>query len=155
MDKVFTGKKDGIYSLYPFDNLDHKNCGVFKVGYSTGLTNRISTYSTSYPKNFYPVEFLKPSITHKRANETKRMFYNRVEKFVFASIIKRGGKPIPRWVNGTDSEWVYASETQVRLGFGDAYKEFEGDITDYSLHEVNQRGEKLKKKAMFTANIHF
>ena len=43
--------KGGIYVLFPFDNIGDEKDGVFKVGIATNFSHRMSTYSTSYPKD--------------------------------------------------------------------------------------------------------
>ena len=92
-------------SMYYFDNIGADKDGVFKVGIATNFSNRMMTYSTSYPKGYYfaslliePIKDMKRIATTLVSNDEtgREITFNRrlkeVERFVQAELKRKEQK---------------------------------------------------------------
>ena len=74
-------EEGGVYCFYPFDNKLKKengeHFGVFKVGISTYIHNRLYSYHTALPAGFHLIAYLRKPTKKERnqptSNTTKRL----------------------------------------------------------------------------------
>lgn len=150
----------GIYAFFPFDGLDNKKMGVFKIGMSGNFDNRIRNYHTYLPGGVYYKCFLK-NPSRKKEGQNIQNYYVRIEKEIFSNIVLNGGKVINmniRRKNQGDTEWIYASEKMIEDAFDDAYIKYGGKNTDLEIGELSQLKRiqiQLERNKIFKGEIYF
>jgi Chromo (CHRromatin Organisation MOdifier) domain len=145
--------KGGIYAYYPYERLDDKNKGMFKVGMSTNFEKRFESVHSYYPEGIYLVAFysnpLVPEMTPeevrqwKRANKSDKpptkatletMYYLRMERFIFKYLEEHRAKrfysttrvKFPNEDKKGATEYFYTSEDLIHEAFEAAQEKFPG-----------------------------
>lgn len=144
--------KGGIYAYYPYETLDERNKGIFKVGMSTNLKERFEQIHSYHPNGVYLVAFYSnPTIPewskseldkwkkeHKTPAPSKKTmmtkYYLRMERFVFRYLEANKAKRIyatTRVNNPNDekmgaTEYFYTNEDLIHEAFKEAEKAFKG-----------------------------
>ena len=150
----------GVYCFFPFDSLDSKKKGVFKIGMTGHFDNRIRGYHTYLPQGMYYAAFLKNPTLLKNGMDTHQ-YYVKIEKEIFKNIKDSGGQVIEmqtRKVNNGETEWIYASEKMIEDAFDAAYKKYKGKNTDLeigTLSHLNRLKVKLERDKIFKGEIYF
>ena len=172
----------GLYSILPYEKLDKHGNALFKVGLADSFASRFENYHTDYPLGFYIKNLLatptkekensKPKTTDggrpspaQRATALKsrdKMYYQKIEKSIFADIEKNNGKRLKTTTRirhsdeyGGDSEWFYTNEKTLDHAFNHAFKIYGGKNLDNHLQDINKIAEKNKKNSDYTAEIHY
>ena len=83
----------GVYCYYPYDNLDAKKYGIFKIGMTENFKDRVDHYHTALPAGVYFKAFLENPNINPFGKEviTMRQYLMRVEKEIHQYIIAKGG----------------------------------------------------------------
>ena len=129
----------GIYCFFPFDQLDKKGFGVFKIGMTTSFDNRIKNYHTYLPKGVYYKCFLK-NPTQKRNGMDVASYYIHIEREIFDDVKTLGGQVITmdiRKNNYGETEWIYANEQMIEDAFDKAYAKYGGVNTDLDIGDLS------------------
>jgi hypothetical protein len=155
------GKKltNGIYSFFPFENLDSNGNGIFKVGRTENYKKRIEAYHSDYP-DFYITNLLQPNNAKR---EPKIKFLNKVESFVHTDLVKRGAKQIKTTTRikkidkdgRGQTEWFYTNQSTVADAFHDTQMKFGGGIINNHLNDIKRDTSKPDKKILYTGEIRF
>ena len=150
----------GVYCFFPFDSLDAKKKGVFKIGMTGNFDKRVRGYHTYLPQGMYYKCFLKnPSLKKGRLGIYK--YYVKIEKEIFQNIKDAGGEVIEmatRKVNEGETEWIYANEKMIEDAFDLAYEKYGGKRTDLEigdLSHLNRLKPKLERDKNFKGEIYF
>ena len=156
----YTIKGSGIYCFFPFDSLDSKKKGVFKIGMTGNFDNRIRGYHTYLPQGMYYKCFLRnPSL--KKADLDTYKYYVKIEKEIFKTIKEMGGEVIEmqtRKLNDGETEWIYTDEKTIEYAFDVAYAKYGGKHTDLEigdLSNLNRLKPKLERNKIFKGEIYF
>ena len=147
----------GIYAFLPFDNLDKKGKGVFKIGMTGNFHNRIGNYHTYLPEGVYFKCFLK-NPKKLRGDLSLEKYYKKIEKEIFKGIVDEGGKAISmsiRWRNEGKTEWVYASEEQIENAFDTAYRKYGGDLNIGELDHLPDLRKQLQRNKIYKGEVFF
>jgi hypothetical protein len=143
--------KGGIYAFLPYDKLDKKNKGIFKIGMTLEYKRRFEEVHSYFPEGVYLINTLSnPTVPawsrqEKRAwedahgrtptSKTQRdLLYKRMERFVFNHIEQHGGQRIyrstrvsqPNADNEGITEWIYTDEDTIHNAFAAASRAFPG-----------------------------
>ncbi len=154
---------EGVYCFYPFDNLDDKDSGIFKIGMTESFDNRIKSYHTYLPKGLYYKAFLINPTLHKEGARNNKVYYTRIEREIFEDIRTQGGVPVTieiRKRNEGETEWIYCSDKMVEGAFERAYKYFGGKrsglkIIDNFPLELKTRRHDLERRKIFKGEIYY
>ena len=150
----------GVYCFFPFDSLDNKKKGVFKIGMTGHFDNRIRGYHTYLPQGMYYVAFLKNPTLQKNVLNTHQ-YYVKIEKEIFKNIKEFGGEVIEmqtRKINNGETEWIYADEKMIEKAFDLAYQKYGGKNTDLeigTLSHLNRLKPNLERDKIFKGEIYF
>jgi hypothetical protein len=160
-DKI---EKGGIYAYLPFDNTSDgttRGRSMYKIGYTTNFALRESNYHTYLPEGVYRVALLieptvgRPSKKGDTNKDKLRRYFTTVEKAIFNEIVEQGGEILnsdSRKNNQGDTEWIYATETQVKNAFTTMKGTYGGDL---KLYELNKAFPDRTNKKSFTGEIYF
>jgi hypothetical protein len=170
MVKKLTGKKvtviedelnikgGGLYAYFPFESLDKKGKGVFKIGMAINFKSRTEQYHTYFPLGVYMIAFLENpplqrSTRHRKVEETtKKSYYLKIEKFVFDYIDKNGGKRIfsttrvknPELeTNKGETEFSYTNEQTIHEAFTEAKEKYGGNLKLFYLEGLDAETNKF------------
>ena len=150
----------GVYCFFPFDQLDDKGFGVFKIGMTTNFDNRIRNYHTYMPKGVFYKCFLK-NPTKKREGMDTPSYYIKIEKEIFSDVQQNGGKVITmdiRKHNYDETEWIYANEEKIEDSFDKALEKYGGVRTDLeigSLSHLARLRNQFERNKIFRGEIYF
>lgn len=146
--------KSGVYCFYPFEHLDNKNKGVFKVGRtSQDLAKRIENYHSYFPMGVYIVFFLQyPRV---KRGQNKEELHKEIEKELIENLKNEGGKMLIFPSRPSQkSEWFYCSFSQLRKAFLKTQTDNGGVLNEYSLSSLNSSYKKnLKNNDKFIGEI--
>lgn len=162
----------GLYAIYPFERLNRYNKGLFKVGMSLKLDERIDgDYHRDFPFGVYLLEFLQePAGTRMSSRTTAtgkgevRKKLLKYEKELFDLIIDKGGERIYSTTRVTKqnkqglgaTEWVYASPKMIHDSFVEIHTAYGGVPQSYPLiRQVLQENAKKNSKGAFHGEIYF
>ena len=157
--------KGGIYSYYPYERLDERNKGIFKVGMSTDFQKRFESVHSYYPEGIYLVAFYSnpiiPEMTSeqlrhwRRINKTDKKptkeakahaFYMRMERFIFKYLEEHRAKrfysttrvKFPNEDKKGATEYFYTTEDLIHEAFEEAKKKFPGGkLQQFYLHGID------------------
>jgi hypothetical protein len=144
----------GVYCFYPFDNklkkVNGEHFGVFKVGISTYVHNRLYSYHTALPAGFHLIAYLRKPKKHRKRVATDLQYYKTIEDEIHRAL----GKPlfINTRKNQGKTEWFYTSIEQVEKAFNDAHQKFGGELEDYDLDDLPLP---VDNRIKFTGKINF
>ena len=150
----------GVYAFFPFDSLDSKQKGVFKIGMSTNFNKRLYGYHTALPGGLYFKCFLKNPTVNRNGMVFAR-YYEKIEKEIFKDIKEHGGEVIEmdiRHKNQGETEWVYASEQIIEDAFDRAYEKYKGKRTDLIIGDFSKlpaAKRDLERNKLFKGEIYF
>ena len=153
-------KGSGIYAFFPFDQLDDKGFGVFKIGMSGNFDNRIKNYHTYLPQGVYYKCFLKNPSLKKNGFDTFS-YYVKIEKEIFNDIKLNGGIVISSSIrkhNNGETEWIYANEKMIEDAFDKAYEMYGGKNSDLeigTLKHLQRQRAKFERNKIFKGEIYF
>lgn len=150
-DQLKLRGKGGIYAFLPYDKVDKKNKGIFKIGMTLEFKRRFEQVHSYFPEGVYLVNILSnpdvPAWTKKQhqaweathdskvtATTMKDMLYKQMEAFVFDHVEKHGAVRIHRTTRVRQpnqdgegiTEWVYTDEDTIHNAFLAASKAFPG-----------------------------
>lgn len=164
-------KGGGLYAFMPFEKLDANGRAVFKIGLALDLSNRTEQYHTYFPLGVYMVAFLNEIPARKylrsmKKDMTTKELYLEIEKFIFNTVIKNGGKRLhstTRVKNQNNkmegqTEWVYCSVDDIHKAFSEAQVKFGGDVNTFDLNGINataQQSINSQKKKYIGEIIYF
>lgn len=104
----------GIYCFFPFEHLDKKNKGIFKIGNTEkNFQTRLAQYHTYYTSGVYVIAFIK--IKNKKNHPLPTNFksiLNQVESYVIKLIQDHDGVIIvnkKRVYKRGETEFIYSS----------------------------------------------
>ena len=129
----------GVYCFFPFDQLDKKGFGVFKIGMTTSFDNRIRNYHTYLPKGMFFKCFLN-NPTKKKSGMELAAYYKLIEKEIFEHVKALGGQVITmdiRKHNYGETEWIYANEKMIEKAFDDAFDKYGGVKSDLEIGDLS------------------
>ena len=155
-----TVEGSGVYCFFPFDVLDDKKKGVFKIGMSGNFDKRVRGYHTYLPQGMYYKCFLR-NPTKLKGKLSIHEYYVKIEKEIFRTIQALGGEVIEmqtRKINNGETEWIYASEKMIEDAFDLAYEKYGGKATDLDigdLSHLNDLKPKMEKEKIFKGEIYF
>ena len=148
-------EEGGVYCFYPFDNalkeVDGEHYGVFKVGISTYIHNRLYSYHTALPAGFHLIAYLRtPTKKRLTTERTELQYYKKIEDDIHRSI----GNPlfINTRKNQGKTEWFYTSIEKLDKAFKDAHKKYGGELDEYDLEDLPL---KIRNRVKFTGRINF
>ena len=151
---------NGIYCFYPFDLLDSKKKGCFKIGLTTTeFDKRIRSYHTYLPQGMFYVAFLKNP--ENKTDLPITQFYRKIEKEIFDKVKELGAEVIEmptRKKNNGETEWFYTDEKTIETAFDFAYKKYKGRYTKLeigTLGHLNRLKPKLERESIFKGEIYF
>jgi len=148
-------KGGGIYCFYPFDNkLDEYCKGVFKIGMAISFQHRTGNYHTYLPQGVYTSALLVNPTKKKNTFATERIYYQRIEKEIYADVEKFGGRPIYmaiRKQNKGKTEWIYTNINSIDKAFENAQKKYGGELKLFKLRLPG----KENQVPYFTGKINF
>lgn len=161
----------GLYAIYPFERLNRFNKGVFKVGMSLKLDERIDgDYHRDFPFGVYFLEFLQEPSGTRITRQTKakkgdvRKALLQYEKELLEKIVKKGGERIystTRVVNQNKqglgaTEWVYSTPKMIHDSFGELHREYGGVAQSFPLNkEALETNAKKNSKKAFHGEMYF
>jgi hypothetical protein len=154
--------KGGVYSIMPYEQLDDKNKGIFKIGMTTDFSKRMEQMHGYYPDGVYFISLLSdPKIpewtddkiqrwkkTHKGKlptnDEKKADFYRTIERFLFKYMDAHKAKRIHSTTRVKkqnddkkgETEWFYTTEDLIHDAFQaahDKYSNGEGRLQQFYL----------------------
>ena len=153
----------GVYCFFPFDTLDEKGYGVFKIGMTSHFHNRIGSYHTYLPEGIYFVAFLK-NPTKLKGDMNLATYYVMIEKEIFNDIKEHGGRVITqaiRYNNEGETEWIYCNQKQIDDAFERAYVKYGGKHSDLETvkgsfkRSLAARKVGLEARKIFKGEIYF
>ena len=138
----------GLYCLLPFDELDSKKKGIFKVGITTeNLSKRIEDYHTYFPMSLTIMAIIENPPVPKGVTRLKH--YQQIEKDIFNYIVSKGGyrlKNTANLRNAGDTEWFYTTVKIIHDAFQFAYAKYGG--SSGSVHDLTQELIDVKQKLL-------
>lgn len=142
----------GLYAVCPFMNQDKRGRMAIKIGMSTRLSDRVESYTLSYPAGVYCLAFLNkirvPIGTRQTPSVERRVYLQQMETFVFNHVIEHGGKRLystarvrqPNERQEGITEWVYSDVDTIHKAFIACAEQFSGEPDLYYLKGVDSNG---------------
>ena len=147
-------EEGGVYCFYPFDNklkkVNGEHFGVFKVGISTYVHNRLYSYHTALPAGFHLIAYLRKPTKLRKRQATNLQYFKTIEDEIHRALEK------PLFINTRKNqgktEWFYTSIERIEKAFLDAHKKYGGELEDYDLDDLPLP---VENRIKFTGKINF
>jgi hypothetical protein len=152
-----------IYSFFPFDLLDSDGSGVFKVGMSVKMDDRLRGYHTSLVKGYY-IKCLLTKIPFPMKGKFSKSknpgaFLRHIENEIFLDIERMGGEVIHiqnKKKKGGRTEWIFCKEDLISRAFETAQEKYNGKLESWKLQSTLKKNLKqLEKDSIFEGRIFF
>ena len=132
---IYYNDHGGVYCFFPFERLDKKNCGVFKVGNTQqSFQERLASYHTYFVYGVWVICLIK--VYAKRGKELPKdlkRILNTMEEYVIHELENEGSTLIVderrRWKAGR-SEWVFTNPYTVKKVFQKTILRFKKEYPD-------------------------
>ena len=168
-DFKLKNKDGGMYAILPYERLDKHGNALFKVGQADDYKKRFESYHTYYPNGFYYKNLLAEPRANRKNDKGERLgkkvYYNKIEKFIHKDIVENGGKQLrtttriknsKKNVNNLgDTEWFYTNPKTLDTAFNDAHKKFGGSVYNPHLDTLNKQAVKERTGTDYKAEIYY